>query len=292
MDYLKTGRLIAKKRKAHDYTLEELSKLLGVSPQAISLWENGQRFPDPSSQIMLFKVLGLNPVELIAGLDMFEDDLKAGIANYMNRIDEKDYFTAGTVTDEDGNEFYLDLTNYDVVTIDKDGNLSEKWIPFADYYNPAPVPKPAIETKPAAEYDPGKIYLNHLDCILTIPFEILEGVGRPLYFVVLWNHERNHLAIQFTDELTEDGFDIPQRIYTEEWKGVHILGDEFSKMLCSEMGIRRRLDLMEVTPIYNEKNRMLILDLDKAIPSNVELNYSGYLFPQLQYEEMRNEIDE
>ena len=36
---------------------------------------------------------------------------------------------------------------------------------------------------------------------------------------------------------------------------------------------------MEVTPIYNEKNRMLILDLDKAIPSNVELNYSGYLFP-------------
>ena len=63
-------------------------------------------------------------------------------------------------------------------------------------------------------------------------------------------------------------------------------------MLCNEMGILRRLDLMEVTPIYNEKNRMLILDLDKAIPSNVELNYSGYLFPQLQYEEMRNEIDE
>ena len=62
MDYLKTGRLIAKKRKDHDYTLDELSKLLGVSPQAISLWVNGQRFPDPSSQIMLFKVLGLNPL--------------------------------------------------------------------------------------------------------------------------------------------------------------------------------------------------------------------------------------
>ena len=49
---------------------------------------------------------------------------------------------------------------------------------------------------------------------------------------------------------------------------------------------------MEVTPIYNEKNRMLILDLEKAMPSNVELNYSGYLFPQLQYAEMRDEIDE
>ena len=292
MDYSKTGRLIAKKRKDRDYTLEKLSKLLGVSPQAISLWENGQRYPDPSSQIMLFKVLGLNPIELIAGLEMFDDDLKAGIATYMNRIDEKVYFTAGMVTDEDGNEFYFDLNDYDVVTADKDGNLSEKWIPFADYYNPAPVPKPAIEKKPTAEYDPGQIYLNHADCILTIPVEILESVGSPLYFVVLWNHERNRLAIQFTDELTEDGFDIPQRIYTEGWKGIHILGNEFGRMLCKEMGIRRRLDMMEVTPIYNEKNRMLILDLDKAIPSNVELNYSGYLFPQLQYEEMRNEIDE
>ena len=49
---------------------------------------------------------------------------------------------------------------------------------------------------------------------------------------------------------------------------------------------------MEVTPVYNEKNRTLILDLEKATPSNVELEYSGYLFPQLQYEEMRDEIDE
>ena len=30
MDYLKTGRLIAKKRKAQDYTLEELSKSLSM----------------------------------------------------------------------------------------------------------------------------------------------------------------------------------------------------------------------------------------------------------------------
>ena len=95
MDYSKTGRLIAKKRKDRDYTLEDLSKLLGVSPQAISLWENGKRYPDPSSQVMLFKVLGLNPVELIAGLEMFEDELKAGISNYMNRIDEKVYFLFG-----------------------------------------------------------------------------------------------------------------------------------------------------------------------------------------------------
>ena len=111
MDYLKTGRLIAKKRKDHDYTLDELSKLLGVSPQAISLWENGQRFPDPSSQIMLFKVLCLNPIELLTGLEMFDNDLKANIAKHINRIDEK-IFVAGTARDEEGNDFYLDLSEY------------------------------------------------------------------------------------------------------------------------------------------------------------------------------------
>ena len=223
---------------------------------------------------------------------MFEDDLKTGIANYMNRIDEKVYFTSGIVTDEDRNEFYLDFTGYDVVTVDESGNLSDKWIPYAEYYNVELPSKRDIETKPAAEYDPEKIYLNHADCILTIPVEILEQAGKPLYFVVLWNHKSNHLAIQFVDELTEGGFDIPQRVYTEEWKGVHVVGDEFSRMLCSEMGICRRLDLIEVTPVYNEKNSILILDLEKAMLSNAGLDYSSYLFPQLQYEEMRDEIDE
>ena len=291
MDYSKTGRLIAKKRKAQHYTLEELSKLIGVSPQAISLWENGQRYPDPSSQIMLFKTLGLNPIELLTGLEMFDNELKDGIAKYINRIDEK-VFIAGMVKDEDGNEFYLDLSGCEVVTADKDGNLSDKWIPYADYYNVELPSKRNIEAKPVSEYDPGKIYLNHGYCILTIPVEILVNADRPLYLVVLWNHDRNTLGIHFTDELTEDGFDIPLKVYNGKWKGVHILGSEFGRMLCKEMGIRRRMDQMEVTPVYDEKSRTLILELEKAVPSNVELTYSRYLLPQLQYEEMRDEADE
>lgn len=291
MDYIKTGRLIAKKRKAHNYTLEELSKLLGVSPQAISLWENGQRYPDPSSQIMLLKVLGLNPIELLTGLEMFDDDLKSGNAKFMNRIDEK-VFLGGMAKDEDGNEFYLDLSGCEIVTADKDGNLTDKWIPYADYYNVVLPSKPKTEAKPVSEYDPGKIYLNHGECILTIPVEILESAGKPLYFVILWNHEHNLLGIHFTDELTEDGFDIPPKVYNGKWKGIHVLGNEFGRMLCIEMGIRRRLDKMEVVPIYNEKNRTLILELEKSMPSNVELTYTSYLLPQFQYEEMWDEIDE
>ena len=49
---------------------------------------------------------------------------------------------------------------------------------------------------------------------------------------------------------------------------------------------------MEVTPVYNEKNRTLIIDLEKAVPSNAVLKYSGFLFPQIQYEVMRDELDE
>ena len=85
---------------------------------------------------------------------------------------------------------------------------------------------------------------------------------------------------------------VPAGRFCRETTGINVVGDEFGRMLCNEMGILRRLDLMEVTPVYNEKNRMLILDLEKAMPSNADLKYSCYLFPQIQYEEMRDEIDE
>lgn len=65
MDLNKTGRLIIKKRKAFNLTQEELSKKLGVTPQAVSLWENGRRFPDPAALVMIYRILDLNPVELL-----------------------------------------------------------------------------------------------------------------------------------------------------------------------------------------------------------------------------------
>ena len=121
----KTGRLIAKKRKALNLTQGQLSEMLYVTPQAVHLWESGQRYPDAASQVMIHKILNLNPVELITGLEMFDEELKKGISSYMNRIDEK-VFVSGMVQDEDGNEEYMDLSRFDVVTTDKDGNLSDK----------------------------------------------------------------------------------------------------------------------------------------------------------------------
>lgn len=145
MDLRKTGRLISKKRKALNLTLGQLSEMLGVTPQAVHLWESGQRYPDASSQIMIHKVLGLNPVELISGQEMFDDDLKKGISSYMDRVDEK-VFVAGNMQDSDENEEYIDLSDFLVVTADKDGNPSDKWIPFIDYYNVEPTKKQACES--------------------------------------------------------------------------------------------------------------------------------------------------
>ena len=134
MDIRKTGRLIAKKRKQLKLTQEQLSAQLHVTPQAISLWETGQRYPDPAAQVMLFRVLGLNPVELLIGLEMFDDDLKTDIAAYMSRIDEKvDLFD--TVVDEDGNEIDLDFSGFSIVATNRKGELTDKWIPLPEYYN-------------------------------------------------------------------------------------------------------------------------------------------------------------
>lgn len=181
----KIGRLIFKKRKAMNLTQKDLSEMLYVTPSAVYHWESGKRYPDADSLVMLHKVLGLNPVELLLGLEMFDEGLKKGIDSYMKRIDEE-VFVAGMVEDEDGDEEYINLSDFDVVLTDKDGNLTDQWIPFTDYYNVERPEKATIDSSdvPKTPYDPTKIYLNHGHSILTIPVEILVQLGKPFSALV------------------------------------------------------------------------------------------------------------
>ncbi len=55
----------------------------------------------------------------------------------MDRIDEK-VFIAGNIQDSDGNEEYIDLSDFLVVTAGKDRNPSDNWIRLTDYYNVEP----------------------------------------------------------------------------------------------------------------------------------------------------------
>ena len=291
MDLGKTGRLISKKRKALNLTLGQLSEKLGVTPQAVHLWESGKRYPDASSQVMIHKVLNLNPIELISGLEMFDDELKKAIGSYMNSIDEKT-FVAGMVQDEDENDEYFDLSEFEVVTTDKDRALSDKWIPFTDYYNvepPKDKPHDNSDT-PRTPYNPTKIYLNHWDSILTIPVEILKKLGKPSYFHI--GRKAGDLLLFFKDEMIENSFDIPKKVYNEKWKGVQVHGGEFGHALCVEMGVRHYLDLLESTPEIDLKHRVIVIPLDELKRSSADIVSAVFLLPQWQYEEFGRDDDD
>ena len=104
MVYLKkTGRLIAKRRKEMNLTRPQLSELLHVSPLTVSRWEEGTLFPDFPSESMIYKVMGLNPVELVAGAEMHDDKLKNDISAYMSKMVDLDY-AGGNDVCEDLNE--------------------------------------------------------------------------------------------------------------------------------------------------------------------------------------------
>ena len=288
MDLKKTGRLIARKRKAMGLSQGKLSEKLGVTPQAVHLWETGQRYPDASSQVMIHNVLDLNPVELISGLEMYDDDdLKSKITTYMKRIDEQ-VFVAGNLRDEDGNEFYMDLSDCAIVTNGKDGQLSGKWIPYMGYYNVEP-PKEKKKEEPKTPYDPTKLYLNNGPCILVIPVEMLEKFGRPKYFTICRDQKRGRLLLVFMD----DGmFDIPEKVYNGKWKGIHVHGGEFGHALCVEMGVRNYVDLLEIVPEIDTENMIISIPLNELKRSTDEVVYSDFLLPQWQYDELAEDNEE
>lgn len=286
----KIGRLIFKKRKAMNLTQKDLSEMLYVTPSAVYHWESGKRYPDADSLVMLHKVLGLNPVELLLGLEMFDEGLKKGIDSYMKRIDEE-VFVAGMVEDEDGNEEYMDLSDFDVVLTDKDGNLTDQWIPFTDYYNVERPEKAMIDSSdaPRTPYDATKIYLNHRHSILTLPVELLEELGKPLYFSI--GRKNGYLFLIVDDEISENGFDISPKVYNGKWKGIQVYGGEFGHALCIDMGVRHYLDLLEIVPEIDTKRKIVVMPLDEVKRSTADINSPEFLLPQWQYEELGAEDD-
>lgn len=61
------GKRIAHLRKEKGLTQEELAGHMGVSPQAVSKWENDQTCPDISTLPKLAKLLGVSVDELLEG---------------------------------------------------------------------------------------------------------------------------------------------------------------------------------------------------------------------------------
>lgn len=67
MDYVKTGALIRRRRKAKGLTQRELAELIGVGDKAVSKWERGLGFPDVGLLSELSRVLGAELESLLTG---------------------------------------------------------------------------------------------------------------------------------------------------------------------------------------------------------------------------------
>lgn len=61
------GKRIAALRREKELKQDELAEKLGVSPQAVSKWENDQTCPDISLLPLLAKTLGVSVDELLSG---------------------------------------------------------------------------------------------------------------------------------------------------------------------------------------------------------------------------------
>jgi Cyclopropane fatty acid synthase and related methyltransferases len=66
------GRRISLLRKEREYTQEQISTLLNVTPQAVSKWENGNALPDTAILPLLAKVLEVSIDRLLTGNDLPE----------------------------------------------------------------------------------------------------------------------------------------------------------------------------------------------------------------------------
>lgn len=79
------GSRIAQKRKSLSFTQEELAEKLGVSPQAVSKWENDLSCPDIALLPTLAKVLDTTVDELLTGKN---DEVKFVPENQRKPLDE------------------------------------------------------------------------------------------------------------------------------------------------------------------------------------------------------------
>ena len=100
------GKRIAALRKEKGLTQEELASHMGVSPQAVSKWENDQTCPDISALPKLARLLGVTVDELLEGK---EETPAVRVLPPAERKDLKDMMLRVTVDSADGDRVRVNL---------------------------------------------------------------------------------------------------------------------------------------------------------------------------------------
>ena len=100
------GKRIAHLRKEKGLTQEELAQHMGISPQAVSKWENDQTCPDISALPKLARLFGVTADELLEGREALP---AARVLPAEQRRDIKDMILRVTVDSAEGDKIRVNL---------------------------------------------------------------------------------------------------------------------------------------------------------------------------------------
>ena len=100
------GKRIAFLRKEKGLTQEELAQHMGISPQAVSKWENDQTCPDISALPKLARLFGVTVDELLEGKEVLP---AVRILPPEQRKDIKDMLLRITVDSAEGDRIRVNL---------------------------------------------------------------------------------------------------------------------------------------------------------------------------------------
>ncbi len=118
------GKRIAALRHEKQLKQDELAEKLGVSPQAVSKWENDQTCPDISLLPLLAKILGVSVDELLTGKKGEVPVVKILPEN--ERKDIKDMMLRIVVTSANGDVVHVNLPLAIIeVALDSGLNMSQ-----------------------------------------------------------------------------------------------------------------------------------------------------------------------
>ena len=101
------GKRLAALRREKGMKQDELSEILGASPQAISKWENDQTCPDISLLPTIAKTFGISVDELLSGKK--EEAPTVRIVPENERKDIKDMLLRIIVNSNDGEEVRVNI---------------------------------------------------------------------------------------------------------------------------------------------------------------------------------------
>ena len=100
------GKRIAHLRKENGLTQEELASHMGISPQAVSKWENDQTCPDISALPKLARLFGVTVDELLEGRETLP---AVRVLPPEERKDIKDMILRVTVDSAQGDKIRVNL---------------------------------------------------------------------------------------------------------------------------------------------------------------------------------------